>query len=108
MAAIKLFRAVRKYFEAMGFYPPLPPDPVCSLNRKNGFYFLAVTGQFVPIAAFIFLEAQTVYEYSNSFYMLITTIAMTNHFMVFFHRMGTIVKLIENYQKFIETREWLI
>lgn len=106
MMNLKLFRTVQKYFVALGFYAPSQPNHICSFNRKNGFHFCTVTGMCISLAGFFCLKANSAYEYSISFYMLISVMAITVHFTVFLQKMGSIAKLIENYQEFIKKRKW--
>lgn len=105
MRPIKLFRAAQTYFDAMGLYVRPESSVSCQFNRKNGFYISAVAGVVIPVMGFLFVKAKTSYEYSISFYILITTVCMTVHFMVYVDKLGSIPILIENYQDFIGKRK---
>lgn len=104
MATIKLFRAAQTYFDAMGLYAAPPSNESCRFNRKNTFYIFAVVGMFIPVTGFLFFKANTTYEYSVSFYILTTAFSMTVHFAAILRKMGSIPKLIENYEDFIMKR----
>lgn len=105
MAGIKLFGAVQRNFKALGIYAPSQPNQICSLNRKNGFYISAVAGMSISVAGYFFFEANSAYEYSVSFYMMITFIANAAYVTVFFHNMRSFLKLIKNYEEFIDKRK---
>lgn len=105
MVAIKLFRGVQTYFKMLGFYPPSQPNQMCSFNRRNGFYFVTVSGMCILTTRFVFLEASSAYEYANSFYVLNTMLTMSVYFTVFYFKMGSVLTLIENYQQWIDKRE---
>lgn len=105
MAPIKLFRAVRKYFKAMGFYAPPSPIQNCELNRKNMFYTFAMAGMFILVTGFFLFKATTIYEYSMSFYMSIAMITVPAYCVIFIYKMGSIEMLIEKYEEFIGKRK---
>lgn len=105
MAAIKLFGASQNFFKTLGFYAPPQLNQSCTFNRRNGFYFSAEIGIFVPVTLFFFVEASSAYEYSDSFYMISVSIAMTIYFTEFFKNIGPLLKLVENYEKFIAKRK---
>lgn len=105
MVAIKLFRSVQKYFEALGFHAPPQPNQNCKLNHKNGYYIFAVAGMFFPITAFLLFKATTAYEYSISFYLSVVMVTMTVYYVVLIYNMGSIIRLIENYEAFVGKRK---
>lgn len=105
MPTTKIFRAVQKYFKALGFYPPPQPNQTCEFNRKNVFYIFAVAGMLIPLMGFFLFKATSAYEYSVSFYMSIVMITMTTYCSVLIYKMGSIVKLIEKYEEFIKKRK---
>lgn len=105
MAAIKLFSALHKYFNEMGFHAPPQPNQACSFNAINLFYMIYVILMCIPIGGYFFFEASSGYEYANCFYVLITLLAMIVHFSVFYCKMGSFVALCENYAEFINKRK---
>lgn len=108
MVALNLFCSVRKYFEALGFYAPPQPNQNCELNRKNLFYISSVTGLIFPVTGFLLFKATSAFEYSMCFYTCVTMLGMTVYCTVLIYKMGSIVKLIENYGEFIGKRKSLI
>lgn len=105
MVALKLFRSVRKYFEALGFDAPPLPSQSCKVNRRNVFYMSTMTGIFFPVTGFLLFKATSAYEYSMSFYISIVMLGMTVYCTVFILKMGSIVMLIEKFEEFIGKRE---
>lgn len=105
MVAIKLFRSVRKYFDALGFHAPPQPNQNCELNLKNGYYIFAVAGMFFPIASFFLFKATSAYEYSVSFYLSVVMVTMTVYCVVLIYKMGSIAILIEKYGEFVGKRK---
>lgn len=108
MAKIKLFIAVQRYLEAMGFYAPSQPNQICTFNRRNSFHFCVAGGACISAAGYFFFEADSTYEYSNSFYVIITLSSLIIDFTIFLYKRKAHLKLIENYREFIEKRKrWL-
>lgn len=105
MTTIKLFCNVHKYFKAMGFYAPSQPNVYCPVNRKNVFHMFAVTGSIIPPSGFLIFKAQSVYEYSNTFYVTVAMTTITVEYIVYFCKMRSIINLIEHFQDFIEKRK---
>lgn len=106
MAQLELFGAVRKCFDAMGFYVPSRAGKICQFNRRNTGYFLAIVAVCIPVAGFLFFKANSAYEYADSFFVLITGICMLVYFTEFFCKMRSFYDLIENYQELIGKREF--
>lgn len=105
MVAVKLFRRVRKLFEAMGFYPPPPPNQKCEFNVENVFYIAKNTWMFIPLTGFLIYKAKSYYEYSLSFYMNVVVLTMAVFCAVMIYKMGSIVKLIESFEEFVKNRK---
>lgn len=105
MATLKLFQAVQKYFEAMGFYAPSQPNQICPINRTNGFYIVAQVGMLISVSGFLIFKAKSAFESFNSIYVILTVLNMTIQFTVILHKMRSILNLIEEYQEFIEKRK---
>lgn len=59
----------------------------------------------IPVAGFLIFNAKSTYEYSNSFYVLISMIAITIQVTIFYHKVGAIRNLIGIYEKFVEKRK---
>lgn len=102
---IKLFQFVQKRFIALGFDTPPQPEQRCELNHRNLFYFFELFGQCIPITLYVFLRANTAYEYSNGAYATFTELSVGIQMVAFLYRKGLFINLIENYQKFIEKRK---
>lgn len=64
-----------------------------------------VTAMFTPVSGFMLFKATSTYEFSISFYMSMISIAMAVYCAVLISKMGTLVKLIERFEEYIENRK---
>lgn len=105
MVGVKLFRSVQEYIKAMGFSAPRHRNQRCKFNRQNVFYIVKNLWMFVPEVAYLAFEADTYYDYSLSFYMIVVVLTMAVFLAVITFKFGLIVKLIEQYEDFVENRK---
>lgn len=105
MAPIPLFRAVQKDFDALGLYAPPQRNQSCQFNRKNTFYILTEVEMCILTSALFIFNAKSAYEYTNSFYISITTLGVVVTLTVLLYKMRAIRNLIENYEQFIAKRK---
>lgn len=105
MVAIKLFSAIRIYFEVIGFYAPPQPNQNCELNRKNGFYIFTQAAMVVLVSGFLIFKATSAYEYAVCFYLSFAMANITLYCVLLFYKFGSIVELIEKNEEFIGKRK---
>lgn len=97
---IKLFQSIQKFYHTIGFKHSSKSHSSC--NCRNLFALFAITQLFITSTAFFLLEANSLQEYSTSFYGSITELDCLVYFATNFFKLRNILKLIENYDKFIE------
>lgn len=102
---IKLFQLIQSHFVALGLHTPPQRHKRCELNGINLLYFFELFGLSIPIVLFLFLQANSAYEYSNSAYVLSNELSVGVQLTAFLYRKGLFINLIENYQNFIEKRK---
>lgn len=102
-AAIKLFQLLQKFYKFLGL--DIGSNSQCSLNLKNVFIFTSAAQLFISSTAFSLFKAQTVDDYSLSFFISITTFFATINFVVIAWEMANILRLIGKYEEFIGKSE---
>lgn len=103
---IRLFRSVRRYFKAMGYYAPTHPKRNLQINRRNGLFIIVVIGMIPLVFGFFAFKAETPYEYSHTFYISITACTVVVNFVSLYYKLGSIPMLMRKYQGFIAKRKW--
>lgn len=73
-----------------------------SINWGIIFIFVSLLQMFISSLAFLIFEADTVMDAGKSFYCADTTLWCANFYLIQMWKMPEILKLIENFEKFIE------
>lgn len=60
---------------------------------------------FIALFAFLLWEAETIDDYGTSFYECLTQLGCAHNFLVVVWRMPVILKLLKNFEKFIDSRK---
>lgn len=95
---IKLFQLTQVYFQII--YPP-KPNQKYSFNVMSFFILLSMIVIFISTATFFLFEAETVEEYSHTFYISCTEFGFAVCFLVNVWKMPNILQLIEDYEQYI-------
>lgn len=103
-SSMKLFQSVQSFYCTMGVYPP-EPNQRLSFRLKRIFFPLSSFITFLALVAFFFFEAQTVEQYASAFHGSITELVILADFHIIAWQMPNILKLIENFERFIEKRK---
>lgn len=108
---MKLFRYVQKYYRMVGISPPSNSSPhhqrpPFNVNNTLSLIFLTL-GTILAFAYFLF-EADSIEEYSRSFYGSISSLELVVYFIINFLKIQSTLKLIRKLEKFIETSEWFL
>lgn len=103
---IKLFQSLRQFYEIRGFYPSQLPNQSSQFNAKNLSMLFSIIQYFSAlIAVFLFTTTTSITEHADSLYMCLTCGACTTHVLTHIYKIGQILQLIENFEKFIEKSE---
>lgn len=108
---MKLFRYVQKYYRMVGISPPSNSSPhhqrpPFNVNNTLSLIFLTL-GTILAFAYFLF-EADSIEEYSRSFYGSISSLELVVYFIINFLKIQSTLKLIRKLEEFIETSEWFL
>lgn len=98
---MKLFQSVQKYYRTLGVYAP-QSNQNYAFNWRNLVVLFALTQGFIFTMAFCLLQAKTVREYGDSFYVSVTEFADAIYFLSNIWKMRKFFKLIEQFENFIE------
>lgn len=97
---LKLFQLTQIYFQNLGIYPK-KPNQKYSFNVISFFILLSMLVIIISTAAFFFLKAETIDEYSDTFYVSSSVTAYVIFFLINIWKMSTILQLIEMYEEFV-------
>ena len=98
---IKLFRNVRKFHRMVGIYPPAKHHQQ-PFNAKNIFVLLSMALFLISEFWYFLFNASSIEEYGQCFYGSISMLEISLYFIVNFSKMKSILKLIRNFENFIE------
>lgn len=99
--SIKFFQTVKKSYKILGIHPP-QENGKFPFNPKSLFFLFCYAQFCTGMAAFFVIEAKSIYEYGNSFYMFFTQFFVMLDFFVLMWRIPTISELIAELEEFIE------
>lgn len=100
----KLFQFVQKLFKILGIRPPQKNETL-SFNSRNLFFLFCYAQLFLSMIAFFLFKAKTMLEYGSSFFMFITQFIIALFFLILMWRITNILKLIAEFEQFIEKSE---
>lgn len=99
----KLFRTVRELYETMKIHEHQQsrrfPD---WFNLKNSFFFVSMVIMIVTSAAYFLFRANTVQEYSDTFYVALTVATCLGGNFIAILQIANISKLISTFEMFIK------
>lgn len=103
-AKMKFFQLVQKFYQTMGIYPSSPRRQRNRppFNLRNLFFSLSLLIFFVLSTGYFLLEAQSIIEMSQSFYVAIAELTCLIHFSITFWKIIKMIELIDTIDKFIE------
>lgn len=106
-ASIQLFRSVHNYCQILGVTPKSQSNRKISINFRNLIpIFLFLTGCISSCAYFLF-EADTILKKGNAFYAFISSLCILYILFVQIWQMPNTLKLIANFEEFIEKSKYL-
>ena len=97
---VKLFQSAQIYFIALGICPT-KPNQKYAFNMTSFFVLFPMLLIFISTTTFFFLKAETIQEYSDTFYVSSTEFSFIVCFLVNIWKMTTILQLIEKYEEFV-------
>lgn len=103
-AQLNLFESVQSFYRVMGIYPTETSKKI-PLLLKRLFFGVSTVFTFSALVAFLLLEAQTVDQYASAFHGAVTELDQIIHFHISAWQMSNVLKLIANFEGFIEKRE---
>lgn len=104
---IKLFQRLKKFYHTNGLIiDPSKSDQNCSFNAKNLFFLLILTISFVSVTSYFIFEAESAIERSQTFYSALAELACVFNFIFQFWKIANVLKLIDQFDRFIEKSEF--
>lgn len=79
-----------------------------SLNLQTPLPWIAFVLIFIFTVCYLYFEANTFKQYSDAFYMLVTSIGNACAFMILVWKRCKIYELIDRFEKAIETRKLIL
>lgn len=104
-ATVKIFQSLRKFYEMAGYYPSQSSNQNPQFNVKNLFMLISIIQFFTASIAFFLFAATSINEHADCLYICSTCGASTIHILTHIYKIGQILQLIENFEKFIEKSE---
>lgn len=104
-AKMKLFESLQSYYAALDIFPT-QSDKRSSFNFHNLFIPLNFSVLFIFQIGFFLFKAKDIVEHAETFYSSLTILGCNAIFVTKFWQMPNILKLIANFEKFIEKSEW--
>lgn len=98
---MELFYFVRKCFKNLGVVP-IQSEHDSSFNFKNLFVLISLLQMFISSLVYFLLEAKSIGELANSFYMILSCLACVIFFSISIWNISNILKLIGEFELFIE------
>lgn len=99
---MKLFQLCQKYMAIIGVRPLLP-DEKRAFNLRNVLILLILCICFTAAIAFFFLDAQTLKEYSDCFFVLFSTIANFVALLFVIIKTKEHFQIIENLENMVQS-----
>lgn len=103
-AKMKLFESLQTYYAALDIYPK-QSDKRSSFNLHNLFIPLNFSVLFIFQIGFFLFKAKDIVEHAETFYSSLTILGCNAIFVTKFWEMPNILKLIRNFESFIEKSE---
>lgn len=100
--AINLFQFLRKFYKTFGFYPPQSPNHNLPFNAKNLFLLVSLIQFMAASIAFFLFALASINERADCFYICSACAIDIIHVLTHVHRIGQILQLIDDYEKFID------
>lgn len=106
-ASVKLFRSLQRFCRTMGLgiHSFDTNESKISISLKRLFFGYTTIFTLFAFVAFIRLEAQTIDQYANAIHGSMTELNQITNFHITAWQMQNILKLIGNFERFIEKRE---
>lgn len=102
----KLLQSARKSYQAIGLDPfQLNPTPT-KCNRRIFLIAFSMLQMLVSSAAFFIFKAETIQEFTASFYTSITELFLLMHFFSLITKMDDISKETVTFENLIEKSQW--
>lgn len=98
---MELFQFLRKMYRATGTHP-LKIKQNYSLNVRNLFYSTSLILFCISTTAYLMVDATTVIELAETYFISLTTLAVTANFFVHFWKTSNALHLIAKFEEFID------
>lgn len=103
---MKLFQFTQETYRDIGIFPPKPNQNRCLAILKKWFFIFCHVQYFIPSAAFLWFEANSMIEYEMASFTCTTIAASFILYLILFWKMKNIQKHIENCERFVENSEY--
>lgn len=100
---VKLFRTVRELYETMKVHEQQQSNRIPDwFNFQNGFFFVSMVIMIITSAAYFLFRANTVQEYSDTFYVSLTVATCLGADFIVLFQFANISKFISTFEMFID------
>ena len=103
--SLELFQFIKQFYQIVGIYSSQSNQKYCSINSRNSILLFSFVQFLIPTVAFLFFKAESILDYGQSFFILVSTIESVVLYAILIWQMQNILKFIENCKGFIEKRE---
>lgn len=97
---MKLFRSIKSYCHSLGMHPPESNQFPFNWRYSLIIFNLAIAT--IISGGFFILDANTVREYGDSFYVTMTSFTSLSVYLIHIFNMRKVLKLMENFDGFIQ------
>lgn len=102
---MRLFRTVRELYETMQIHEKQQSHRIPDwVNSKNILFFASMIIMIVTSAAYFLFRANTVQEYSDTFYVALTVVAGLSADFIAITQIANISQFISNFEMFVAKR----
>lgn len=105
---LKLLQFIQSTYTGIGIYPPQSNQNRRSINWRKIFMLFSLMQILILSLAFLIFEAKTVIEAGFPFFVVNTELCCTVYYLINMWEMPKILKVIENFEKFVEESEFWV
>lgn len=107
LSKMEVFKTIRKNFVTVGISPKLATQAY-PFNGKISMGFLILNLTLIFIFVYIFNDAKTFFEYTQSIYMASALILFIFVLLILISKVGKLFEFINNCDKILNACEWKI
>lgn len=103
---IKLFLFIQQTYQDIGVHASESDESGSDINPNRRRFVVGLGQMFITSAAYLLVEANSMFEYGRAFYTFITVLLSMILYSIMIWQMEKILNYIENCELFIEKSEY--